>query len=80
MRWKKPLTRDDLRAIQERSRDSPDVVALLWEVARLRSIVLHADHLQRLMASLPGPQGQVLESLRSLLITEPCVLEFPRLE
>jgi len=80
MRWKPPLTKDDLHAIQERNRDSADVRALLWEVARLRSVVLHADHLQRLVSSLPGPQGQVLESLRHLLVTEPCVHEFPRLE
>lgn len=79
MRWKQPLTKDELCAIRERNRAAPDVMALLWEIARLRSIVLHADHLQRLVSSLPGPQGQVLESLRQMLVDEPCVLEFPRL-
>jgi hypothetical protein len=79
MRWKEPLTKNDLRDIQERNMDSADVRALLWEIARLRGIMLYADQLQRLISTLPGPQGQVLESLRSTLLTEPCVLEFPRL-
>jgi hypothetical protein len=40
MRFKPALTKDDLTAIQERSADSPDVRALLWEVARLRALAL----------------------------------------
>jgi hypothetical protein len=40
---------------------------LLWAVARLRSIVLFADQLQRMLATLPGPLGAILESLREML-------------
>jgi hypothetical protein len=80
MRFKEPLTRVELRAIQDRNPNSADVKALLWEIARLRSVILHADQLQRLVDSLPGPQGQVLESMREKLLVEPCVIEFPRLD
>jgi len=40
MRFKPALTKYDLTAIQGRSADSPDVRALLWEVARLRALAL----------------------------------------
>lgn len=79
MRFKPPLTKDDLHLIKIRSAGLPDVAALLWEIARLRGTVLYADQLQRLLGTLPGPQGQVLEALRAILVDEPCVKEFPRL-
>lgn len=79
MRFKPPLTKETLHAIKERNAGVPDVAALLWEIARLRGTVLYADQLQRLLGTLPGPQGQVLEALRSILVEEPCVKEFPRL-
>lgn len=79
MRFKQPLTKADLHQIKERNTGAPDVGALLWEIARLRGTVLYADQLQRLLGTLSGPQGQVLDALRSMLINEPCVKEFPRL-
>lgn len=79
MRFKPPLTKADLQAIQDRCPDDPDVRALLWEVARLRSLVLYADQLQRMLTTLPGQQGAILEALREMLKDEPCVKEFPRL-
>jgi hypothetical protein len=79
MRFKQPLTKAQLQEIQGRSPESPDVRALLWEVARLRSVVLYADQLQRMLTNLPGPQGTILETLRAKLVDEPCVKEFPRL-
>ena len=72
------MTKVALQEIQDRNPD-PDVRALLWEVARLRSIVLYADQLQRMLTTLPGPQGAILESLREMLKCEPCVKEFLRL-
>jgi hypothetical protein len=80
MRWKPLLTNEELRAIQERNKESQDSLVLLWEVARLRSVVLHADHLQRVLGSLPGQQGQMLDLMREVLRTELCVLEFPQLQ
>ena len=79
MRFKEPLTKLTLQEIQDRNPDSPDVRVLLWEVARLRSLVLYADQLQRMLTTLPGPQGAVLDTLRDRLKDEPCVREFPRL-
>jgi hypothetical protein len=79
MRNKVPLTRAELHAIQERNRGAPDVIALLWEIARLRATVLYADQLQRTIGTAGGAQGLVLEALRARLKDEPCVEEFPRL-
>lgn len=79
MRFKPPLTKIDLHAIKERNPGAPDLGALLWEIARLRGTVLYADQLQRLLGTLPGPQGQALDALRAMLVDEPCVKEFPRL-
>lgn len=78
MRFKEPLTKVVLQEMQDRNPD-PDVRALLWEVARLRSLLLYADQLQRMLTTLPGPQGAILETLREKLKEEPCVKEFPRL-
>ena len=79
MRFKPALSKEDLHAIGQRSPDSADVKALLWEVARLRSVLLYADQLQRMLTTLPGQQGDVLGALRDKLRDEPCVKEFPRL-
>lgn len=79
MGFKEPLPTDQLREIQERNRDSADVRTLLWEIKRLRAVVLYADQLQRMLNTLPGPQGAILGTLRDKLKDEPCVKEFPRL-
>lgn len=79
MGFKEPLPTDQLREIQERNRDSADVRLLLWEIKRLRAVVLYADQLQRMLTTLPGPQGAILDTLREKLRNEPCVKEFPRL-
>lgn len=79
MSFREPLTIDQLRGIQSRNPDSADVRALLWEIKRLRGTVLYADQLQRMLSTLPGQQGDVLEALRDKLKDEPCVREFPRL-
>lgn len=79
MGFKPPLTKKTLHEIQERNPASPDVRALLWEIKRLRSLVLYADQLQRMLTTLPGPQGTILETLRTKLADEPCIKESPRL-
>ena len=78
MRFKDPLTKEVLQEIQDRNPD-PDVRSLLWEVARMRSVLLYADQLQRMLTTLPGPQGAILDTLREKLKEEPCVKEFSRL-
>jgi hypothetical protein len=79
-RFKPPLTRDHLVDIQERNKDNPDVVALLWEIKRLRAVVLHADQLQRSLGDMGGGTGLVLSALRNQLTDEPCVKESLRLD
>lgn len=79
MPTKPPLTRADLKAIWGRSAGSPDAQALLWEIKRLRAIVLRADQLQRALGEMGGAQGMMLNSLRAELEGEPCIAEFPRL-
>lgn len=78
MGLKPPLPTDQLHQIQERNRDSADVLALLWEIKRMRATLLYADQLQRMLTTLPGPQGAILDTLREKLRDEPCVKEFPR--
>lgn len=80
MPFKPPLTKDQLREIQDRNLDAPDVRALLWEVARLRSLILRADQLQRSLGSLGGGPAIVLAAFRNELKDEPCIQEFPRLD
>ena len=57
----------------------PKVRGLLWEFKRLRAFALYVDQLQRIAGTLPGQQGDVLESIRKQLQGEPCMKEFPRL-
>lgn len=77
MRFKPALTKDDLTAIQERSADSPDVRALLWEVARLRALALQTHDYFR-----QGSSSTALilaDSLRTLLEDEPVIQEQSKL-
>lgn len=77
MGFKDPLQTDRLREIQERNRDSADVLELLWKIKRMRATLLYANQLQRMLTTLAGPQGAILETLRAKLKDEPCVKEFP---
>jgi hypothetical protein len=70
MRFKPPLAQADLVAIQEWTPWAP-TCALLWEVKRFR--VLHIDQLQRILGTLPGPQGDVLQAICAHIEEEPCV-------
>jgi hypothetical protein len=38
--------------VQEQNKENPDAFALLWEIKRLRALVLHADQLQRSLGAL----------------------------
>lgn len=38
---------------------------------------MYVDQLQRILGTLPGPQGDVLQTIRAQLEDEPCVKEFP---
>lgn len=77
MRFKRALTKADLTAIQERNAGSPDVRALLWEVARLRALALRSHDYFRQGSS--STALVMAESLRTMLEQEPVVQEQARL-
>jgi hypothetical protein len=72
-RFKRALMKDDLKAIQDINPDSPDVRALLWEVARLRALALRThDYFRK------GSSSTALilaDSLRTMLADEPVIQE-----
>jgi len=76
-RFKPALTKDDLKAIQDRNPDSLDVRALLWEVARLRALALRTHDYFRQGSSSTAPI--LAESLRAMLEDEPVVQEQKKL-
>lgn len=72
------LTKDDLHAIGERNKGNKDVVALIWDIARLRSHVLRMDQYFRSKGSTSAPQ--ILNWLEQEIADEPCVREVPKLD
>ncbi len=78
MTFRPALTQKQLHDIGVR-RDPDDILALLWEIKRLRAIVLRVDQLQRGM-SLGGGPGMLLDALRNDLKGEPCIDEQCRLD
>ena len=77
MRFKRALTKDDLKAIQDRNPDSPDVRALLWEVARLRALALRMHDYFHQGSSSTAPI--LADSLRTTLEDEPVIQEQAKL-
>lgn len=70
-RYRSSLCIDQLKEIQGRN-DSADVIALLWEVRRLREIAATADELERSLGPRIGMSGLIRASLRVQLDGEPC--------
>jgi len=77
MRFKPALTKDELTTMRERNSDSPDVRALLWEVARLRALALRTHDYFRQASSSMAPI--LADSLRTMLEDEPVVKEQTKL-
>jgi hypothetical protein len=59
------------KEIQGRNPDSIDVGMLLWEIARLRALIVRADQLQRSLGSLAGGPGIILGALGDELEMSP---------
>ncbi len=72
MPFRDPLTTQQLQEIQERNRDSKDVMALLWEIKRLRSVILRADQAYR---SNVFAGGLIADLLKADLDKEPVVIQ-----
>jgi hypothetical protein len=73
MRFKRALAKADLTAIQDRNPDSPDMRALLWEVARLRALALRTHDYFRQGSLSTAPI--LADSLRTMLEDEPVIRE-----
>lgn len=67
------MTQEQLHEIGLR-RSAGDVIALLWEIKRLRALVLRADQLQRTCGG-QSCSTVVLNALRTELEGEPCIEE-----
>lgn len=75
MPFKSPLTHADLRTIRERQPWNPDVISLLWEVKRLRSVLLRAYQLSGDFKRPAGLTGELYDGFMKALRDEPCVQE-----
>jgi hypothetical protein len=71
-----PLNIEQLKEIQGRN-DSADVIALLWEVRRLREIAATADELDRSLGPRVGKPGLIRAALRVQLDGQPCFVVMP---
>ena len=72
--FRPPLTTQQLHDIGVR-RSATDVVPLLWEIKRLRALVLRANQLQLHMRDRAGAEGMILEVFREELKGEPVIEE-----
>jgi hypothetical protein len=75
MPFKAPLTHADLRAIRERQPWNPDVIALLWEIKRMRSEFLRWHQVSNDLKRPTGLMGDIYDELLERLAVEPCVAE-----
>jgi hypothetical protein len=73
-----PLTREDLIAIRDRNRGQEDVVALLWEVHRLRALVLRSHDYFRQPAGSTTAR-MLADAMQRVLDEDPVVTEQPKL-
>ncbi len=79
MPFKPPLTREKLQEIDARNPGNADVRALLWEIKRLRALVLRFDQVQKSIT--PGSGAEMIVGiLREELKGEPCIEEQPKLD
>ncbi|MFY3630786.1 hypothetical protein ACOTFH_29480 [Achromobacter xylosoxidans] len=77
MPFRPPLTAEQLRAIYEHERQpwNPDVIALLWEVKRLRTWPLRFHQMVDKLKRPVGITGVVYDQAVEDLPQEPCVQE-----
>ena len=72
-KFRAPLSIEQLKEIQSRN-DSADVLALLWEVRRLRAIAETADQLDQSLGPRAGMPGLIRALLRVQLDGSHCVV------
>lgn len=72
-KFRAPLSIEQLKQIQGRN-ESADVLALLWEVRRLREIAATADELDQSLGPCVGMSAFIRAELRLKLAGKPCFL------
>ena len=75
-KFRAPLSIEQLKEIQSRN-DSADVLVLLWEIRRLRSIAATADELDQILGPLVGMSAFIRAELRLKLDGRPCFVMMP---
>lgn len=75
MPFRPALTHAELRAIRERQPDNADILALLWEIKRMRSMLLRLHQVSGDLKRPPSLMGEIYDDLLSGLAVEPCVVE-----
>ena len=75
-KFRAPLSIEQLKEIQSRN-DSADVLALLWEIRRLRSIAATADELDNSLGPCIGMSAFIRAELRLKLDGRPCFVMMP---
>lgn len=75
MPFKTPLTYAELRAIRERQPWNADVLALLWEVKRLRTYPLRLHQIADDLNRPAGITGGIFDDMMDAVPHEPCVQE-----
>jgi hypothetical protein len=73
--FRPPLTLASLQSIQAANPDSEDVRTLLWEIKRMRSMLLRAEQLRDRFPKPGNCLDGVWDEFQRDLAAEPCVLE-----
>lgn len=73
MAFRDPIPLDRLTQITRARRGDPEVIALLWEIKRMQSLLLRADQLFRSPAPWTGAMDSVWNELKGNLDHEPVV-------
>ena len=76
--FKAPLTTEQLRAIRERQPWNPDVIALLWEIKRLRATLLRLHQVSGDLKRPASLMGEIYDDLLAGVAVEPCVIKRDR--
>ncbi|WP_249205454.1 hypothetical protein [Achromobacter sp. Marseille-Q0513] len=64
-----------MREIRERQPWNPDVLTLLWEIKRMRSLLLRLDQVSCDLRRPTGLMGDIYDELMQQIAVEPCVVE-----
>lgn len=75
MPFKPPLTLEDLHEIQQRPPSVENTRRLLWEIKRIRSMVLRLHQVSCDLKRPDGQAGELYDELLASVVAEPCVIE-----